>query len=126
MSCEQFTGTIDRNSAENKPTYMRWVKSGTKKHAGHTYTVPRGKECYVCFYIRRKFFENMPLEKLIEARRDESTDAEFWEKRADHVSGGGKFKKNGLELNEFHTSRGIEGYKDNFVTGSFEPLYEFA
>lgn len=57
-SCEQDTSSVDRDSSTSAPKFLRWTAwttikcKSTKKQK----RVPAGRECYPCFFIRRKYF----------------------------------------------------------------------
>ena len=127
-SCLQMTGQIDRNSTVSKPKYLHWVKCGppSRKVGGKAnpqQLQPHGKECYPCFFVRRKHFQ-ISQDDLNQQRKDhKAVDEKYWEIRDDHVSEGGKFKKEGQLDMTLLTEKKRGSYDDRFVEGTFEPIH---
>jgi len=94
-SCDQKTGTIDRNSPPLKRKFLHWVHwdwavIGKKKKK---MKVPTHKECYPCYKLRRKFFPTLSQKQLVTKREEvPKVDQQFWIYREDDVGEIYKFK----------------------------------
>ena len=154
-SCSQYTSSIDKHSAPNKPVFLHWlhnrvskaevaaeqakldakakasagkqgkaVKAATVKEADLRY--PSGEECYPCYDVRRKWFKDLDQKQLIDKRKDQSqVDDQFNSYRHDSVSGENKFK--GPKGKSITTvEKGSQEFDRNYVSGTFEPLDDFA
>ena len=124
-TCKQSSSNLDRQSRPDKPKLVYWVQS--RWSATLKKKVPSGKECYPCFFVRRKHF-NMIEQKVLNDKQkaQPEIDDKVLEVRADHVGEYGKFKKEGWIDVDALVVKEASSYDDRFVEGSFEPLWEFA
>ena len=124
-TCKQSTSSIDRQSRPESPKYLYWVQYRHNKKLRRN--CPSGKECYPCYFVRRKHFQSRPQAELVDSMRESTAvDDKVLEVRADHVGGWGKFKKEGFIDIKALLEKTDEDYHDRFVEGSFEPIWEFA
>ena len=63
VACDQSTGVIDRNSKPSHPKRLQWIKSNWKGPGKKRKEHPAGRECYPCFYVRRKHFVKKTIVK---------------------------------------------------------------
>ena len=125
-ACKQTTRSVDRQSRPESPKFLYWVQSRHSKKLRRN--CPSGKECYPCYFVRRKHFNCCPQTKLVESMKESpAVEDKVMEVRADHVGGWGKLKKEGwIDIESLVEKQEEEDYHDRFVEGSFEPLWEFA
>jgi len=112
---------MERDSVEQ--IHIAWSK--TKVVDGQRW--PRGSECYRCFDVRRRYFEQIPQEKLNDARKQcTELDERFLVLRRDRASGENKHKNE----EKIDVARYVEKikskYKDRFEEGTFHRLWSFA
>ena len=143
-SCEQYTGNIDKHSAEGFPKYLHWVQarrtnasvaaaassssSSRSKSKNQTEPVndrfPSGHECYPCFDVRRKHFPGKGQDVLKVEREDPAVEDDFNDKRHDLVSGTGKYKG---KVNKVNTiQKGESNFDREFVSGTAVGILDFA
>ena len=105
-TCEQKTGTVDRQSNPKKLRWLKWhkkdwVRTRCKKK---WYLKPKCKECYPCLRGRRKVSSKPQVEFNTEREENTSLDEMFWKVRADIANEGGAFKGQG-HVEVKHTSQ---------------------
>ena len=143
-SCEQYTGNIDKHSAEGFPKYLHWVQarrtsasvaaaafsssSSRSKSKNQTEPVndrfPSGHECYPCFDVRRKHFPGKSQDVLKVEREDPAVEDDFNDKRHDLVSANGKYKG---KVNKVNTiQKGESNFDREFVSGTAVGIWDFA
>ena len=142
LGCDQKTDQLDRDSPEGKEEYLWWVQSRTSPKINKGKPYPSGNECYHCYDTRRKHFNNIKLVPLLNKRKlKPKCDARFWKRRRATV------RKEVVETeseDEVMSDMGVgptapkkgsgnittaeeeKAFERQFVTGSFEPLQQFA
>ena len=123
-TCDQSTSTVDRQSKPGEPVWLQWVQ--THYSPKHGMDIPSGHECYPCYFVRRKHFNNCKQSALLE-QMSQSTKAadKVAELRADHVGGYGKFKKTGTVDLKTIIEKTDEDFEERYISGCFEPLHAF-
>ena len=120
--CEQNTHQMDRDGGEGAG-YLCWSKwnYNHKKQK-----VPAGRECYNCFDIRRRFYNNLDLDTLKDAMtKTEEESATFFELRRDKVSGENRLRSRTLKALTHDVVDGKEGFDEAYEEGTFMPVRDF-
>ena len=141
-SCEQSTDQLDRDCPEGQEDFLYWVQCRTSSKINKSKPYPSGEECYPCYFIRRKIFNAIKATKLAEKRKQKpSCDARFWKQRRRHVRGeplASDSESDDLDdaevgicaprnvTSQAKTSEVDRSFERRFITGSFEPIEEFA
>ena len=123
-TCDQSTSTVDRQSKPGEPVWLQWVQ--THYSPKHGMDIPNGHECYPCYFVRRKHFNNCKQSALLEQMSQSAKAADkVAELRADHVGGYGKFKKTGTVDLKTIIEKTDEDFEERYISGCFEPLHAF-
>ena len=78
-ACDQSTDKYDRDHLPGKEDYLYWVQSRISAKHNKGKPIPAGKECYPCYFVRRKHFNAIKPEQLAEKRKQNpKIDARFW------------------------------------------------
>ena len=121
--CKQNTHHYDRDALPQQ-VYLKWMKFATNTKGQ---SLLAGRECYVCFHVRRRFYGQCDLDTLIDARaQSEVEDERFRSLRKDKASGETKLRKQGLTEAKLKVSKQDETFDEAFEEGTFAPLQTFA
>jgi len=124
-SCEQTTHDEERDAPVSKrPMALKWIHFKKVKKGRKFKMQPWKKECYPCFFVRRKEFKKIPQQQLDEERKaSKEMNDKFLLARKKAVCGDEKWKRS--KQGGIETSKEMSSYKDEFREGSFQPLIEF-
>ena len=106
-----------------KPIWLKWVQSNWNHSLGLQTAV--GKECYECYFLRKKHFGIPQLELLKNMEEHDAVQEKVFDIRADHTGGGDKYKKAGTLSIEQIVEEKEENFEERFVEGQFQPLDVF-
>ena len=132
-SCEQRPDIDDWQCDPSRKKNVRWAKVHktitNNKARKIVKSIAYGKECYPCMYVRKKFWLK-PLRsqpELIRLRREDAKeDDKFWAVKQDCVQKTRAFVTAADVDAVYSTASKETDYRDRFVSGSFQPLFEFA
>ena len=125
-SCGQCTADPDRDSEDpvGNPKPLKWHKTKRIEINNKFVLQPYARECYHCWYTRQKHDSKISQAQLNENRKaDTQLDTKFWDDRKNLVQG--KKNNNSTKAAAITESKKTS-YNDDYVEGTFEPIFEFA
>ena len=121
--CKQNTHQYDQDSLPQQ-VHLKWTKFTTNAQGQK---LPAGRECYICFDVRRRFYGQCDLDTLIDARaQSEVEDERLRSLREDKASGENKLRTQAITEAKLKVSKQDETFDEAFEEGTFVPLQTFA
>ena len=121
FQCDQSTHDFDQH---DKASHVRWHKFA-KTAAGEQR--PSGAECYVCFFVRRKYWGiAVSSTALKECRRtSEEENTRFNRLREDAATGAHTYSEEAITNTRHTIEKKDEDFDEGYDVGTFKPLTKF-
>ncbi len=120
-SCHQTTHDIDKQAEPSDQQYLQW--SRVRMCKGSEYLA--GMECYACRCCRRKYVGDRAMADVMEQRKNQSVEDQFWEGRGSTVKGTDKYQRN-CEVDVMKLTTKESTFGEEFETGSSQAVWAFA